>query len=594
MATFRFDSSPVRPTGSAATSVVGRIMASLFGLVFMGVGLLVTGVFAKGMLPAAASWRWQQASCQVLASRVDDLLFSLGPEQAATEEHPYEVAVSYSWERDGRSFKGDHVGGFSKFRSRRDAEQEAARYRPGATTSCFVDPKDPTQATLRRARLWGALILLFPMIFVVFGGGMVAAAWSRGKRARARGVGAPLSGSATRSGRGCAVVAFGIFALAGAGFLIPFAIPASRLVRSAHWEKVPATILWSGVGSHSGDKGSTYSVDVLYEYDHGGARYRANRYDFFSGSSSGVESKEQEVAAIPPGARVDAWLDPADASNAVLHKSAGSWLWFSFLPLIFLAVGVGGMVFSLRAGRTAKAADWLPDSDAESGSAERVDLGSGAGTVSAVVGRPGAAGPITLQPAKSRVKSFVGLLIFSLLWNGFIGGVIYVMFRQGGLGKGNGCVTAFLGVFALVGLLLLISLPRQFLMIFNPRAALTIASTPAPGVPVALAWRFEGASGRIRRLTILLEGREEATYRRGTDTTTVKNVFARSVLLDTADPGRIVGGETLLSLPADTMHSFSAPHNKVAWTLSLKGDIPGWPDIEDSIDLTVYPRGLAK
>jgi uncharacterized protein DUF3592 len=595
MPTFRFDSGPVRPTGSTATSVAGRIIGSIFGLVFLGVGLVITGAFAKRMMEGGVSWRWPQTSCQVLTSRVDDLLFSLAPEQAAAENHPYEVAVSYSWERDGRSYKGDHVGGTSKYRSRRDAEQAAARYPPGGTTGCFVDPANPTQASLRRPPLWGALVLLFPMIFVVVGAGIVIGVWSGGTRRRSRGADAPLSRSPTRSGRGCAVLAFGIFALAGAGFLIPFAIPAARIARSARWETVPATMLWSGVGSHSGSDSTTYSIDVLYEYDHGGARYRANRYDFFAGSSSGFESKQAIVASMPAGARVDAWVDPADPSNAVLHRSAGSWLWFSFIPLIFLAVGVGGMVLSLRGGRKAKAVDWLPDDDAASAGTERVDLGSGAGTVSAVAGAPGAAaGPILLQPAKSRVKSFVALLFFTLLWNGFIGVFIAVMVKQGEFGSKNGCATAAIGLFGLIGLLLLIALPRQFLMIFNPRAALTLASAPAPGVPVALGWRFEGASGRIKRLTILLEGREEATYRRGTDTTTVKNVFARSTLLDTADPGRVVGGETLLSLPADTMHSFSAPHNKIVWTLSLKGDIPGWPDIEDSVEVTVFPRGLVK
>jgi len=136
-------------------------------------------------------------------------------------------------------------------------------------------------------------------------------------------------------------------------------------------------------------------------------------------------------------------------------------------------------------------------------------------------------------------------------------------------------------------------LPRTFLALFNPRAEVQISAPPAPGVPVALSWRFLGNAGRLRRLTIKVEGREEATYRRGTDTTTVKRTFARYVVLDTTEPSRIASGETLLALPADTMHTFEASRNKVLWSLKLHGDIPNWPDIDDEVALTVYPTALA-
>ena len=111
-------------------------------------------------------------------------------------------------------------------------------------------------------------------------------------------------------------------------------------------------------------------------------------------------------------------------------------------------------------------------------------------------------------------------------------------------------------------------------------------------MPVALSWRFLGAAGRLQRLRLQVEGREEATYRRGTDTTTVKRTFARFVLLDITDAAQIAAGETLLALPADTMHTFEAPRNKVVWSLKLHGDIPNWPDVDDEVALTVYPTAL--
>jgi hypothetical protein len=196
-----------------------------------------------------------------------------------------------------------------------------------------------------------------------------------------------------------------------------------------------------------------------------------------------------------------------------------------------------------------------------------------------------------LKPAKSRLGAFLALVVFTLIWDGIVGFALWAVHRDGKLFH-DGCITVFLGVFALVGALLLIALPRQFLALFNPRAELTLSAPLAPGAPAALAWRFQGATGRISRLVVQVEGREEATYRRGTDSTTDKRTFARIVVLDTNDPARMAAGETALLLPADTMHSFQSSHNKVVWSLKLHGEIASWPDIEDEVTLTVYPAGL--
>jgi uncharacterized protein DUF3592 len=600
MATFRIRSST---SGSAPTSVGGRIAASLFFLVFAGMGLVVTGFFFVGMKNGMVSWGWKPAECRVLTSQVDDLLFSLPAEKAAVESSPYQLAVTFQWERDGRTYTGSHVGGKSQFGTRSRAEAAQARYPPGATVGCYVDPRDATEASLRRPRLWPLLLLGFPLIFVAVGVAGIVATWRGGWRRKRPGVDAPRSQKSTKGGSGCAVAGFGLFALFGGAFLLFFAFPIARKLGSSGWQVVPATIVWSGVGVHSGDDGATYSVDVLYEYEHGGRRWRANRYRFMSGSSSGQEGKQEVVARLPAGARVDVWVDPDDPSAAVLDRALGGLMWFALLPLVFVAVGVGGMAMTIRSAvRQRRGPDWLPSAGKIGEPAATIAL-SRVGSTAPRPARAGAgamgkdaaevpSGPILLQPAKSRVGAFVGLLIFTLIWDGIVGVALWATLREGKFGH-DGCVTAFLGVFALVGVLLLLALPRAFLALFNPRAELQLSLPPAPGVPVALSWRFLGRAARLQRLTIKLEGREEATYRRGTDTTTVKRTFARFVLLDTTDAAQIAAGETLLALPADTMHTFEAPRNKVVWSLKLHGDIPNWPDVDDEVALVVYPVAQA-
>ncbi len=584
MATFRIGTPATSGTSRGPKSVGARIMASLFYLVFAGMGVAVAGFFAVAMKNGMVSWAWDRAQCRVLATHVDELLFTLPPEKAAVEDHPYALAVTYQWERDGRVFNGTHVGGTSQFSTRAKAEAALARYPPDSTVGCYVNPHDPNEAALRRPRLWPLLVLGVPLLFVAFGIAGIVATWRGGWRRQRSGsdLDAPRSRPSAKGGRGCAAAALSLFAIFGGAFLLFFVVPMMRKLASYDWETVPATIIWSGVGEHSGDDGSTYSVDVLYEYEHGGRKWRANRYHFMSGSSSGQAGKQEAVARLPPGARVDAFVDPRDPSSAVLSRALGPMMWFALIPLVFVAVGVGGVIAVLRGGR--------------GGAVLARRVGRGAAQAGASSGSSGSTeavtGPILLQPAKSRVGGFIGLLLFTTVWDGIVGFAMWAMLRDGKLGH-DGCATAFIGVFALVGLFLLAALPRAFLALFNPRAEVQISSPPAPGVPVALSWRFLGNPRRLQRLTIKVEGREEATYRRGTDTTTDKRIFARYVLLDTRDESQIAAGETLLALPADTMHTFEAPHNKVVWSLKLHGDIPNFPDIDDEVALTVYPTAVA-
>src|SRR5262245_29312748 len=150
MATFRINT----PTSRGPTSVGGRIMASLFYLVFAGMGFVVAGFFAVAMKNGMVSWAWERAQCRVLATHVDELLFTLPAEKAAGESDPYQLAVTYQWERDGRVFTGTHVGGRSQFATRAKAEAALARYAPDTTVGCFVNPHEPNEAALRRPGLW--------------------------------------------------------------------------------------------------------------------------------------------------------------------------------------------------------------------------------------------------------------------------------------------------------------------------------------------------------------------------------------------------------------------------------------------------------
>ena len=48
-------------------------------------------------------------------------------------------------------------------------------------------------------------------------------------------------------------------------------------------------------------------------------------------------------------------------------------------------------------------------------------------------------------------------------------------------------------------------------------------------------------------------------------------------------------GATSIRIPDDTMHTFTGDNNRIIWTITMKGAINRWPDIDESFDITVTP-----
>lgn len=409
-------------------------------------------------------------------------------------------------------------------------------------------------------------------------------------------VSAPRSAARqSRLGAGCLYLFFALFAGAGLAVFVPFfALPALRAIASRGWEAVPCTIVSSAVGVHSSDDGgSTYSVDVVVEYEHGGQTRRSERYGFSSGSSSGRERKAAVVARLPPGTRTTCWVDPDDPDFAVLDRSLFPWLFIGCLPLVFTAVGGAGITWLVVAGRRSRqpaSVSRRAGAAARAAVAAELDAPGRAPQGLAAAGLEAFAphGPVVLEPGGRRVAKFLGLLFATLFWNGIVGAVVWGQWNEGGLLAG-GCATILLVVFGGVGLLLLAAVPHQALALANPRPVVDLSGALYVGGSVTLGWRFQGAAGRIGRLRILLVGTEVATFRQGTTTSTQRRVFLSLPLVDTTHPASIRQGSTEITLPADTMHSFAADHNKIVWSLKVEGEIARWPDVDDSHDVPVYP-----
>ncbi len=563
--------------------MAGRVISSIVALAFLGLGSAFAYLIVRSFFRDLATHTWREAECVITSSQV---------KSTGGSEPLHVLNVQYRYVAFGRELESDVLRpGYAGSSDVAEAERLAARYAVGESVTCYIDPKKPESATIEKASLLNGFWVLFPLVFVGVGLLVLVLTWMPSRSGEATAAGGLRSISKQATGRfggaGCLVGFFALFALAGGGTGLFFLLPAAQVVKARAWHAVRCTIDSSEVRSHSGDDSTTYSVSVAYRYEIAGKTYRGNRYQFLGGSSSGQEGKQQVVDRYPPGSEASCFVNPQDPYDAVLERGFTTGYLFGLIPLLFFSVGVGGMIFALRSGSAAPArAAWQPT---QSLSVAPAAVGPEAGF------RYAGDGAVTLDAKGGPIGRFLGTLLVAGFWNGITGAFLYQVVSGWRSGAGDGCATAFLVPFVLIGLLLLVSLPHAFLALFNPRPVLTLSRATLPlGGTVDLSWGFKGWSSRISRLVVTLEGHEEASYRQGKSSSTAKSVFAREEVAETTDPLTIASGRATISLPIDTMHSFESSHHKVVWTLKLVGTIGFWPDVGEEIVVPVTPPGGAR
>ena len=528
-------------------------------------GCFFLALTVQGAWRTIRTYSWDRTTCRMRDGFVA---------RAEGSSGNYEFRPRYTYQAGGATREGIvYKPGYSGSSQAGEAEALLSRYAKDTDVPCYVSGDDPDKAALARPSLWTLLIVLFPLVFVAVGVGGLSFAWSPRrmapdpeKRALSSKAGSPLQAA------GCLAAFFGVFLVAGLGMSLFFTLPALKVVKARSWREVPCTVIESRVRTHSDSDGSTYSVDILYEYEAGGRMRRSNRYEFLGGSSGGSAAKESIVAANPPGTRRSCFVNPENPDDAVMDRGLSKTYWIVLVPLLFAAAGFGGIIYAIRIRKGGARAP----GDAASFAAKP----AGAAAIPS--------GPVKL-PTPHPVAKVFGMLFLALFWNGIVSVFFWKMLSEWKSGGRPFGLTCFLVPFVLVGLALIFGVFYSLLAAFNPRPSLTLSSKAVPlGGSATLSWTFTGAVSRMTTLTVLLEGAEEAKYRRGTRTYTDREIFAKIPIFESA--GAVAqAGSADVRIPADTMHSFSGGSNRIVWTLKLSGQIPKWPDVTESVEIEVTP-----
>jgi hypothetical protein len=246
---------------------------------------------------------------------------------------------------------------------------------------------------------------------------------------------------------------------------------------------------------------------------------------------------------------------------------------------VFLFAGVVGMRHAWRK-RGELGGQTLPSSEPREPQLSAYRRGSA----------PVSDGAVVLQATKSRVWQLVGGLLFAGFWNGIISVFVWQAVKSFQKGRPDWFLAVFLIPFVAIGLGTLGFVGYSLLRLFTPGVTLRLSRRAIPlGESAELEWELGGRAAGVRVLRVWLEGREEATYARGTSTSTDKATFAEIEIAAANGTVDIRTGRARVAIPADTMHSFQSNNNKIVWVLRIKGEICNWPDVSEEFPITVLP-----
>ena len=553
---------------SAPPSVAGRIFMSLFFAVFLGMGLFFVYMISQDFREALATRSWTPTQAVVTLS-----------ETSPGSNGDHEFHIRYSYPFNGTTYVSNSYDKPAKDGTTSDdfadLQKLAMQYPVDATLTVYVNPANPQQSVVVRRSLWSGFAMLFPMVFVLIGAGGIYFTW-RGKSSQDKPT-AAVAAQAVRSknaGRGIVTLLGVIFTAVGliVGYFLVVR-PLLHVQSAKAWPAVAAKVISSDVVSHHSDDGTTYSIDIVYEYVINDQTFRSNRYDFISGSSSGYDGKRAIVRKHPAGKRINVFVNPADPTDAVIVRDMTSGFLIGLVPAVFFLAGVGMLFGASRMGKGKKGEAgpaWLPRTGATDAAPD---------------------GEMELKRSSSPFGKLMGITLFAVIWNGITSVFVYKAVTSHLEGDPEWFLTFFIIPFVLIGLGTLCGVVYCFLAMFNPKLVLRVnTASPAVGDSLVIDWMLEGRADRISHLTISLEAEERATYRRGTDTVTDKHTLYSETLYETSDLAAIMqGGRVEALIPADAMHSFDASNNKIIWELKCHGDIRRWPDVNDAYNLVVRP-----
>jgi hypothetical protein len=542
-----------------------RIFYTLILLALLAVSFFVSFSIVRHTIPDLRLYSWNTSEAIITAVR------------ESCDRYGYRVNVEYTRQVQRAEIKSEETvlpGTLDYMRY----EAILNNFKEGSRVPCFVDPHDEAHSALQRFFPWRVIFFPLPLAFGVLMLVALSKLWQKRAQEEPEHEEETISGPAASSDgtswyrgltapvRSTLGISFYSFLLLLVAFLAfnHYVQSFLTLVEGQFWLKVPCEILASRLDVSSDGEGTTYTVIILYRYEYGGKRYISNRYAFTGGMPGGKGNKKAIVDACPAETRTHCFIDPGRPYRAVLvNRGSPEW------P--FGGLFIGFMVALCTVLRKELQRRVIHMDLAPEGPVRKVSLRTSSyrslsvfawAAASCIWGYPLLAAAQKL----SRLPAFGGER------------VAYMMFLQGLLPE-------LMVEFVFLALTLYYAAA-----LWAPRVALCISSYPVvPGVGSDVEWTLIGDGKKLQNLEITLEGREEATSTEGSTTRTDREVFHTALLLQSMGLPILQQGKGRIQLSALAMPSFQAAHNRIVWSLKIRGHLRVLPAIDEEFEMAVIP-----
>lgn len=396
---------------------------------------------------------------------------------------------------------------------------------------------------------------------------------------------------------------FGFFLLVGLGATsyVFLALVWPEMRANRHFLPAECTVLDTRVAESPGAEGATYRPEVQIRYQVDGETFVVWTYDVLWLFAPSRERSAAALTGFEIGRLAPCWYDPLNPQRAVVARGYSGWLYLVLLiPLSFLAIGVGGLIYNLsRFGTSVERRAVL---DQRSGGVDlfeqEPEVHPDYPTVPAdanLRNSPGTKLTYRLPTVTAPAWRLFAVLVACLLWNGIVGFFVIMALRSHLRGEPNWLLSLFIVPFVVAGLGLVVYLLRQLLRTTGVGVTrLEISELRLqPGGCYEVLLSQDGRL-TLQELCLLLVCDEAATYHQGTDARSeTRRVFEQPVFRSgefEVQQGRPFEQRCVLQIPAGAMHSFQADHNAVRWRLLVRGRAEGWPDFERAFPIIVLPE----
>lgn len=138
---------------------------------------------------------------------------------------------------------------------------------------------------------------------------------------------------------------FGVFLAAGLFFAGLLFLHVKQIAGTYRWDKIPCFILSSeaDVDEKADSEKDRYFVRIRYRYEIDGRALESDRVTSSPRSYDTFDKASAVAARFPPDSRAVCHVDPANPGTAILVRDSLGQALFLLLPLVFIAVGGGGI-----------------------------------------------------------------------------------------------------------------------------------------------------------------------------------------------------------------------------------------------------------